>query len=203
MAKVLGVEVEKIYIYPLGGISKFFMDFNLSFKKEFLILITGPLCQLIGAFLLLSFLPHYSDIIKIYNFNILLFNLLPIYPLDGGKLVNLVLCNFLSFKRSYYLSFFIGYVIVFFIFLKNISTLKINLIFVVLFLMYKLTKEYKNINYYFEKFLLERYLNNYTFNDTKIIKNINNMYKNKNHLIKVRDNYYWEKDLLNKIYKKC
>ena len=34
MAYLLGIKIEKIYIYPLGGISKFNMDLNISIKKE-------------------------------------------------------------------------------------------------------------------------------------------------------------------------
>ena len=57
MALLLKVEVKKIYLYPLGGISKFFLPLNASYKKEFLILIAGPIFQQIAKILLIIILP--------------------------------------------------------------------------------------------------------------------------------------------------
>ena len=53
-AKIFGIETDKIYIYPLGGISKFNMPLNTSPYKEFLILIMGPIFQNIAYFILLT-----------------------------------------------------------------------------------------------------------------------------------------------------
>ena len=43
----LKVEVDKIYIYPFGGISKFHLSFNEAIWKEFLILCMGPIFQIL------------------------------------------------------------------------------------------------------------------------------------------------------------
>ncbi len=201
MAYLLKVDVYKIYLYPLGGISKFNMDQNISIIKEFLILIMGPIFQVIAYFLLQSFLPRYIDMIKLYHFGILLFNLLPIFPLDGGKLVNLFLSGFFSFRSSYYLSIFISYLFIILIFIFN--KLNLNLLLVVILLFFKVTKEYKNFSYLYEKFLLERLLKEYNFKDTKIINNSKNFYRNKKHLLNINDKYIWEKEFLNKMFKNC
>lgn len=203
MAKIFKVEVYKIYLYPLGGISKFNMEQNISPYKEFLILISGPIFQ-IGAYLLLKIImPSYINMITTYHYGILLFNLMPIYPLDGGKFLNLFLSNFLTFKLSYYTSICISIIIILIIFLTNFFSLNFNTIFIVVFLLLKVIKEYKNLDFLYQKFLLERYLHNYHFPDTKIINNINNFYRNKAHILNINNSYCWEKDFLHKIYKKC
>ena len=57
MAWICGARVEKILIYPLGGISKFSTSFNISLVKEFLILLLGPLFQFIACYFLLVLFP--------------------------------------------------------------------------------------------------------------------------------------------------
>lgn len=202
-AKLLKIDVVKIYLYPLGGISKFNMDQNVSLIKEFLILIMGPVFQVFAYLLLKKILVRYQDIITIYHYGILIFNLLPIYPLDGGKLVNLFLSSVCSFKMSYYLAIFISYLFVIFIGVFNINNLNFNLILVVLFLLFKITKEYKMFQYCYQKFLLERYLKEYNFKDTKIINGLDKFYRNKKHLLKIDDKYMWEDDFLKKLFKNC
>ena len=63
-------------------------------------------------------------------------------------------------------------------------------------------REQNKINYIYEKFILERYLNNYCFKKTKLIGNNNSFYKNKTHIIKENHKYYLEKEYLEKKYKK-
>lgn len=196
------VKVDKIYLYPFGGISKFNMSPNISLAKEFLILIAGPLAQELTKIFLLLILPEYESIIIAYHYGILFFNLLPIYPLDGGKLINLLLSSFLPLRKSFTLSIYIGYLTLIFLFLVNINNLNLNIIFIIIFLIYKLAYESHQINYLYQKFLLDRYLNNYKFKTTKIINNKDQFYRNNKHLLKIGDKYYYEKEFLSKMYKK-
>lgn len=200
-AYFLGIEVKKIYIYPYGGIAYFNIEFNESIFKEFIILIMGPLFQFLGFFILMnsSFFNNYTQIIKIYHYSILMFNLLPIYPLDGGKLLNLFLNLTFSFKRSLTISLYFSYIIILIIALLLLPELiKINILLIIILLLYKVFEEYKKRNYYFEKFLLERYLNNYKFKKTKEVKTINNFKKSYKHIIKDDGKYYTEKEILQK-----
>lgn len=201
MAYLLGIKIDEIYIYPLGGISKFNMDLNISIIKELLILINGPLFQFIAYFVLLKILPNKKDIINIYHYSILSFNLLPIYPLDGGKLLKLIFNKIFSYKYSLKLIINLSYLILLIILI--ISKKNINLFVMTSLLLILITKEYNKIDYIYNKYLLERYLNNYKFKNTKIINNINNLYRDNNHLIKEDDKYYLEKEYLEKKYKKC
>ena len=93
-AKLMKVEVDKIYIYPLGGITKFNLELNSPQIVELIILIFGPIFQIIAYLLLSNILIDYKELIKMYHYQILFFNLLPIYPLDGGKLLNIISPSF-------------------------------------------------------------------------------------------------------------
>jgi len=200
MAIFFKIEVKEIYIYPLGGISKFNMDLNINPVKEFIILIMGPIFQMLAYYILLIILPSNKEIITIYNYSILGFNLLPIYPLDGGKIIKLLLDSIISYKRSLKITIYTSYIVLLIIILK--SNITINLIIMSSLLIFIITKEYKKINYYYQKFILERYLNNYKFKKSKIINDGNNFYRNRKHLIKNNDKYYLEREYLEKLYKK-
>ena len=203
MALLLGGELIKINIYPLGGISKFKFDLNISIIKEFLVLISGPIMQIIGYFILISILKDYNKLISIYHYSILIFNLLPIYPLDGGKILNLFLSIFIPYKKSLILSIILSIIFVVVVFIYSIlNNLTLNIIIISIFLIYKVIIEYKNINYLYERFLLERYLNNYNFKKGIIINKINNFRRSKRHLININNDYYLEKDILEKKYKR-
>lgn len=197
---MLNVKVEKIYIYPLGGISKFNMPLNIPKYKELLILIAGPLFQFFAYYILLRIMPIKSDLIKIYHYSILSFNLLPIYPLDGGKLINILISEFFPYKLSLKISIYISYLVTLTILIIN-KNLTLNIIITEIFLLFLITKENRRVEYIYNKFMLERYLNGYKFKKSSIISNINNMYRDRRHLLKKGGNYYLEREILEKKYK--
>ena len=123
-----------------------------------------------------------------------------IYPLDGGKLLKILLDNFISYKKSFKLIIVISYIVVFIIWIINKKN--INILSMISFLLFLITKEKNKINYYYQKFILERYLKNYKFKKSRLISNQNNFYRNKRHIIKYNDKYYLEREYLKKIYKK-
>ena len=202
MAKLLKIEIDKIYIYPLGGITKLNMNLNISPLQESLVLLAGPILQLVFYAIYQLILPECQSLIEFYNYQILFFNLLPIYPLDGGKILNIIVSSKVPYKLSLRYSIFISYILLIVIILNNIHNLKLNLLIMILLLLYKLFREGSNIKTLYNKFLLERYLHNYKFKDTVIINDINCFHRNKSHIIKEKGKYWREKDFLNKKYQK-
>lgn len=198
-AKILGINVKYIYIYPLGGISKFNMLLNDYIWKELLILLAGPLTQNIAYIILINIFYRDREVILIYHLSILIFNLLPIYPLDGGRIVNLLFNIFIPYKKSLQLIVKISYIttLIIFIIQKNIT---INIIIMLLFLLIIIHKEEGKINFIYNKFLLERVMNNYNFKRRKMINNITNFYRNRTHLIKENGKVCEEKEYLIKKY---
>ena len=108
---------------------------------------------------------------------IILFNLLPIIPLDGSKILESILELFIPYKIVLYFEVFISLIFVSVLFFK--SFLSLDLIIITIFLLYKTYEYLFNINYIYYKFRLERYLNRINYKKIKYIKNINFLYKNR------------------------
>ena len=199
MAYLFHIKIESINIYPLGGISNFNMPLNINPIKELLILIMGPIFQFLAYFLLLIILPNKKEIIEFYHYHILIFNLLPIIPLDGGKLLFLLLQINIPYYKSYKIIILISYLLTVTIIWHKID---LNIIITVLLVVLLVSKEYKKIKIRYEKFLLERYLKKQKYRKKRIITSEKNFYRNCTHLIKVGDKYSLEEEFLRKKYEK-
>lgn len=204
MARFFGWNVDKIYFYPYGGFTKFNDDLNRPKYQELIIMVSGTIFQVLYFFIIINFLTiNEMELFKDYHYSILLFNLMPIYPLDGGKLLNLILNVFLSFRKGFKATIFLSYICLFVfacvLFLKNIS-ISLSTFLVLTLLMCKLTKEYKKEKFYFNKFLLERYLNNYEFKKYKIIKGIDDMTRDYKHVVFNDSRTKTEKEVLSNYF---
>ena len=89
-------KIEKVLILPFGGISIFHEDLNRPIKEEFLIVIMGPIFQIV--FTLIVYYFFRVDDFVYYSLIILGFNLLPIFPLDGSNIMSLLFNKVVSFK---------------------------------------------------------------------------------------------------------
>ena len=110
-AYLLKWKVKEIRLYPYGGCSHFEVDLNKSTLEEFIVLIMGPIVQIIFTYLCTFCLREQDTLFLINSSKILLiFNLLPIYPLDGGKLLfiflSLLFPYYCTLKYTYYISLF-------------------------------------------------------------------------------------------------
>ena len=201
--KIFKKEIIEIKIYPFGGITKYNSLVNHNIKEELLISIGGILNQLI--LIIIYSLLFYLNIINNYsyvlfnrlNISIIIFNLLPIIGLDGEKIIHLIFEMFIPYKKTNKISIVISLIALILFIIKSI-TLKINIIFVLSFLIYKLVYFIKNKKYLENKFFLERYL--YDISYKKIInfkdKNIDNMYQERYHFFQ----YINEKKILETKY---
>lgn len=171
-------QIKKVVILPFGGITIFKAILNKPLIEEFIIAIMGLLFQLLFTLICPTVL------IKNYSLIILLINLIPIYPLDGSKILSVFFNKVFPFKFSHkltnYLSLFLAMFLLFFFFLKHEL---IYILFITLIII-KLKDEFTNHNLIYEKFLYERYIYNLKFKKIKIIKNINQFYKDHYHFIK-------------------
>lgn len=187
MAKFFKWNVDKIYFYPYGGFTKFNEDLNKPKIQELLIMLAGPLFQILYFFLVRNFLTvNELELFKSYHYSILMFNLLPVYPLDGGKFFNIILNYFMSFRSSFKCTIYFSYVclvVVCLFFLLNNISISLSSLLVFVLVICKLTEEFKKERFYFNKFLLERHLNNYKFPKIKVIKGIDDMSRDYKHVI--------------------
>lgn len=165
-----------------------------------LVLINGPLTQCLTYLILIKIYPYSNslDFLKSIHYTILIFNMLPIYPLDGGKLLNLFLSLITSFKRSFEYTIIISYINILILSLFLPYHFKLNYIFLILFLLCKVTEENKKKRYYFDKFLLERYLYSYCFTRVKIVSSLQDLKRGYRHIINNSHGIYDEDTLLDK-----
>ncbi len=169
-----------------GGVTTLNEDLNLNIYKEILLIVMGPLFQILFfIFLTILYNNNLISIItydKIYNVNILLlsFNLLPIIPLDGGKLLNNILDLAFSYKTSHKISIIISFLSLPLLFLFDN---KILIILLLIFLILNLIDEIKEHKYKLENLLLERKIKNYKFKKVIKISNINKVKRNKGFIL--------------------
>lgn len=106
MALILNLKIEKIKLMSIGFNAEIEnLDYTSSIK-EFLVAIAGPLTFFVSKYLLIflykiDFISYnafvQANIVNEYNF---IFNLLPILPLDGGRILKIVIDNFLTSKKA-------------------------------------------------------------------------------------------------------
>lgn len=188
-------QIDKIIILPFGGITIFKESLNKPLTQELCIAIAGPIFQMTFYFLF----GQYHPLFFLYHYSILLFNLLPIVPLDGSKMVSIFLHKFFSFKKTGYITLWVSiFTIIIILGYGYIKNYNISLIIILLFLVLEIIKQWGKQKYYFQKFLLERHLYNYHFKKEKVIDKVEKMQKEKRHLFKIGQNYYTEKEILRK-----
>ncbi len=191
--------LDKICIYPFGGCVKFNEKLNKPLYEEFLILISGPMTQMLYFLIICVMFDNnlisYRNylLFKNYNFALLFFNLLPIYPLDGGKILNIVLNYIFPFKKGNKIAVYVSFLFIVFILFKSSNT---NLTCMVLVLFYEVFIYLRRQDYLYNRFLLERYLDKFNFKKVKTIKGFNNFYKDSKHVIKKDNKYVTEKEYL-------
>lgn len=197
--------IDKIEIYPFGGITKSTKLINTPINKDILIYLGGALFQLIMYliyFILYKINVFHLNTFKLflnYNTCILIFNLLPIRPLDGGELLKLILEKFFSYQKANMLANIVSFISLIIFILFNLK-FNLNSYLVISYLLIKLIDLLKKQPIIFNKFLLERYLfvlpykkieHNNIF-DPRLLK------KDTLHFFKKDNRYYHEKEILTK-----
>lgn len=189
--------IEKIIILPFGGLTKFNEIINRPLIEEFLIAISGIIFQTIFYVLIKDKIDY--KFFNVTNYFILVFNLIPIYPLDGSKILNVLFNKITSFKNSILLTVIISYISIigFLIMVARVNKL---IVLVTTFLLIEVNKLYKEREYIFNKFLLERHLGEFNFKKKKTINSVNKMKKDYRHLFYVDNKYLTESYFLKKMF---
>ncbi|MBM7556189.1 site-2 protease family protein [Halanaerobacter jeridensis] len=106
VAKRLAVEVREIELLPFGGVAKFRDLIELNPHTEFKVAIAGPLLNFFlaaVACLLIRYQVLSQDLIWFFlRLNIMmgLFNFVPAFPLDGGRILRAKLSTKVGFKDA-------------------------------------------------------------------------------------------------------
>jgi stage IV sporulation protein FB len=190
-------KIDKIIILPFRGLTKYNEIINRPLIEEFLVAISGILIQLIFYKFIHDYIDYkYFDFI---NYFIIIFNLLPIYPLDGSKILNVLFNAITTFKNSILLTVTVSYITIIMLSLLFFNTNK--LLFMIFgFLFIEVNKYYKEKDLFFNRFLLERYLNEFKFKKEKTINNVSKMKKDYRHLFYIDNKYITESTFLKKMF---
>lgn len=198
---IIGFKYSKIIIYPFGGLTLYNEDLNVSSNKELFSLIGGIVFQLLFYFLIvylyrsLFITNHVFVIIRNINTILISFNFLPILPLDGGRLLNIITDKLFPYRISNIICISIS--IIFIVIFQIVNKTYISLI-LSIFLIKCTIMEINKLKYKYNLFLLERYINNYKFKKIRCVKDINCFKRDFYHYI--NDNS--EKYLLYKLFNK-
>jgi len=98
-----GYEIEEIELLPFGGVVRLRGMIEVNPAAEFKSAAAGPLASLVTAVVALGWfssagnLGPYAQLFVLTNLAVGLFNLLPITPLDGGRMMRAILVQRLGF----------------------------------------------------------------------------------------------------------
>ena len=195
--KLFNYEVDSIEILPFGGYTTIQKKINTSINKDLVIALGGVIAEIILLLFLFIFKNHFHLITYNlwinYNYILIIFNMLPIIPLDGNKIVHLLLEKFFSYQLSYKLNLYLSIVtLILFGFINYYF--QIDNYIIITFLFYKIIKAYKNFPYLKNRFLVERYLEDFPYHkiDSKT-KNIKDLKKEVLHYFREDKHYVKER----------
>jgi Zn-dependent protease/CBS domain-containing protein len=113
-----GVEIERVVLLPIGGVSQM-KELPKDPHQELRIAVVGPLSNLVIAGILYPFYLYFGHFLStdlnfllyytiLLNLLLGLFNLLPAFPMDGGRVLRAYLAERMNFIRATKLAASIG-----------------------------------------------------------------------------------------------
>jgi len=164
MARYFKWRIRSVMIWPFGGVLETDEYHTRPVKEEVLVILAGPLQHLwIWLFILFAESIHLLssgvlELLALYNVLIFCFNILPIYPLDGGKLLFLLLSIHLPFVKAQATFLTLSFIILFLALAGALLFLPFSLSTIMLacFLFWENRLEWKQKQYAFLRYLMKR-----------------------------------------------
>ncbi|TQS74710.1 stage IV sporulation protein FB [Ornithinibacillus gellani] len=168
MAKFFKWRVEGMMLWVFGGVMHTDEHGNRPLHEEMLVTIAGPFQHVI-LYVLIMFAADTNllsastiELLYFYNSAILFFNLLPIWPLDGGKILFMLLTRIFPYKKAHQLIIILSMAASIFaiIFWSVYQSFSLSFLLIMLFLFMENRTEWKQRYFVFLRFLLRRYEGN-------------------------------------------
>ena len=202
-AMILKLKVKKIKLMAVGFNAEIEdLDYTNSLK-EFIVVVAGPLTYFVTIFLLnylykIDFISYnaYTQALQVNKYD-LFFNLLPLIPLDGGRIIKIIIDNFFTSKKSMIITIVLSniFLILFMCYTINTPQWLLYVFLIITNISYILT-----INKKWKLFLLKRLFLNNKYKEK--IHNYNDIYRNRNNYV-IKDHYLLnEKQLIINIIRK-
>lgn len=160
------IRIKSIRLYALG----FLMDIenkNMKFYQEFFIYSGGILFNLLSLLI-------FQDNMKPYIWAVILINLLPIFPLDGNRILNALLSVILPYRIALYATHIFALISLCTISVLFFRRMDCLLLLNILYLWIIECRELKNIEYGYSSFVLYRYLYAPAFRKKRVRFRVNN-----------------------------
>ncbi|MED1917198.1 M50 family metallopeptidase [Brevibacillus sp. DP1.3A] len=163
MARELGWTVKEVQLLPFGGVATMEDSYATDPMDEIVVALAGPFLNMVmmAASYLFWFMGIWTEewarFFLVSNLTIALFNLLPIWPLDGGRILLAVLCWFMSYRQATMISMtgstlFAGIMVG-----MSSLELKYNLAVIGIYLLTLNIQAFLRFPYQFFRFLVEKY----------------------------------------------
>ena len=190
MAVFFKIRVNKVKLSIFGFNAEIDNTEYLAIYKQILIIIMGPCTYFISILLirqlyihdLISLVMYYKALTT--NKYIFIFNVLPIFPLDGGRLFKVITDSFFTYKTSKIFTYLVSFI---FMVLFVIYTSECKQYLMYIFLLVNFIMNIVNLEKEWKIFLIQRYY-------------LKNKYKDKLHkkrdLYMYKNNYILKKDLI-------
>lgn len=164
MAKELGWRVSEVQLLPFGGVATMEDAYATDPLDEIVIALAGPFLNVV--MMGLSFLLWFAGIWKedwahfflVSNAAIAAFNLLPIWPLDGGRILQALLCWLMPYRRAAMLSLLGSTLLAGVMLGLSIIDMQVNLMVVGSYLLVVNIQAFLRFPYQFFRFLMEKYV---------------------------------------------
>lgn len=164
MARELGWRVTEVQLLPFGGVATMEEAYATDPLDEIVIALAGPflnvvmmavsyVCWYVGAWT-----EEWARFFLVSNVTIALFNLLPIWPLDGGRIVQAVICWFMPYRKAALLSMTGSTLLAGLMVGLSGFELKINVLVIGLYLLAVNIQAFLRFPYQFFRFLMEKYV---------------------------------------------
>lgn len=201
--------IKCINITACGGYIIYDEIIDKPFKEELIISISGILIQTIFYvfFVILNKISILDvstlAMIKKYHYSVLIFNLLPIFPLDGSKILNTYLNMHMSYLKSLKITNVISIIVLIIMFLGFIILgvkLEYGYLVIMSFVISKILKNINDSPFLFNRFLFERYKKPITKNKYFYINgdNLKKMRRQVKNYFYINGKYYKESLILSK-----
>ncbi|ENH97957.1 stage IV sporulation protein FB [Gracilibacillus halophilus YIM-C55.5] len=170
--------IRRIFLWIFGGVMETDEYGTRPMKEEFLVTIAGPATHLF-IFMIAWFIQQYDilpeqTIMMIYQYNtvILCGNLLPIWPLDGARLIQLGCDLFLSHYRAHVVTICTSFIVITacLLIVYQIGAMSFSLLLLMIFLFWENRLEWKRRYYKWWRFLWSRHCQHHVPSRVKTIQ---------------------------------
>lgn len=150
MAYYFQFQIDKIEILPFGAYLTLKDFYFHPIEHEMCVVLAGPCCHLLLHICILHLTKGvFQDYLLNTNLYIFLFNIMPVYPLDGSRFICLILQSLIDLKKALYFHLKIS---VFALIIFTIFYLKINTFVIICYLYLQQGQYMKFIPHYLRLF---------------------------------------------------